>query len=253
MDDCHTGKLLVEYLDKDLDFAQSRKVKNHLNECASCKKKIRELKILYSAFKNETELSSPKRLEIDFYDMLEKEKKKNCRINNINFEGRLKKNKLKYSVLKIAASIALFISTFMLGKYQQTLENETIVSSLKNENVEYKKIALRSLMESKSASSRIQAMNYIDEFPDNQKIVVVALIEKMVFDENTNVRIAAVERLSNFTEFENVEEVLISLLDNENDPRIQITIIDALVKIENKDFTETIQLLLERENTQFFV
>ena len=75
----------------------------------------------------------------------------------------------------------------------------------------------------------------------------------MLYDENTNVRLTAVEALREFANSEAVKEAFITALQNEKDPSIQITLIHTLVEIQEKKAIQPMRRLLEQQETQPFV
>ena len=110
-----------------------------------------------------------------------------------------------------------------------------------------------SLMENQSASRRIQGVNLIEEFTIPDEAIITALANRMLFDNNTNVRLSAVEALGKFTQSDTVKKTFITALETEKDPSIQITIIHTLVTIQEKKAIAPMQRLLEQEETQPFV
>ena len=151
--------------------------------------------------------------------------------------------------LKYAAGLALLISTFLVGRYQQRQQ----VNKLKTENLTNKQTTMLALMENESASKRIQGVQYIEEFSDPDPEIVEALVKRMLYDENTNVRLTAVTALEAFITSDAVKDGFIKALEAEKDPTIQINIIKALVKIQEKKALKPMQKLLEKDETQSFV
>ncbi|MEM0933413.1 MAG: HEAT repeat domain-containing protein, partial [Bacteroidota bacterium] len=157
------------------------------------------------------------------------------------------------NVLKIAASIALLVTSFQIGSVFQQKKTDGDIASLENETLRMKQTVMLSLMENQSASKRIQGVNYIEEIPNPDDAVVAALANRMLYDENDNVRLTAFEALSRFTSSDKVKEVLIQALGQEKNPSIQIAIIQVLVQIQEKKAVGPMQRLLEQEDTQPFI
>jgi len=253
MRDEHITDMLPEYLDDLLDKDQKKKVDTHLKECESCKKDLNELRTLIAAFENEKQLVPPDSLRTGFNEMLEHEKRTNPKIIRLDSQKKPGKNTWAINVLKIAASIILLISSFMLGRYQQEQKSNEVIALLEDKSLRIKQTAMLSLMGNKSASKRIQGVNYIDEFSNPDETIVKALADRMLFDENTNVRLTAVEALEKFTASETVKNTFIKALKIEKDPGIQIAIIQTLVRIQEKKAIAPMQYLLEQEDTQPYV
>lgn len=249
----HVTDLLPEYLDGLLDKTQKGKVETHLKKCALCTKELKDLKVLFNAFDGEEELVPSNNLKTNFYELLEKEKQNSPKVIAIGSKAKSSNKSWMPNLLKIAASIALLIGSFMLGKKQQEQKASVEIAALMNERLDIKQTAMLSLMENKSASRRIQGVNYIDQFTDPDEAIVKALTDRMLYDENTNVRLTAVEALASFTASETVKNAYITALKTEKDPGIQITVIQILVQIQEKKAIAPMQELLRHEETQPYV
>lgn len=249
----HVTDLLPEYLDGLLDKTQKGKVETHLKKCALCTKELKDLKVLFNSFDEEKEVVPSDNLKTNFYELLEKEKQNSLKVITIGSKAKSSKKSWMPNLLKIAASIVLLIGSFMMGKKQQEQKANVEIAALMNESLDIKQTAMLSLMENKSASKRIQGVHYIDEFSNPDEAIVTALTDRMLYDENTNVRLTAVEALRGFTTSETVKNAYIKALKIEKDPGIQITVIQILVQIQEKKAVAPMQELLLQEDTQPFI
>jgi hypothetical protein len=248
MKDNHMTEILPDYVDGLLGSAQRNVVEKHLKECASCKKDLEELQVLLTTFKEEKEIIPTDRIRSEFLAFLEQEKKRGTDIISL-----ARRHHGASGFLKIAAGLALLIGSFFLGRFQQKQESNQAIAVLENRNLAIKEMAILSLIESQSASRRIQGVNYIEEFTHPDEEIVKALTSRMLYDENTIVRLRAVEALGRFTSSEIVKNAFITALRTEKDPSIQISIIHALAGIQEKKAILPMQQLLDQEETQPFV
>lgn len=244
----HVPELLADYLDGLLDPDQHLAVEEHLRSCQSCSVELEETRELLKAFKEEHNAIPSAQLKHKFYQMLEEEKQRSSNVIHID-----RKSNWVPGLLKIAAGIALLAGAFALGKFQEQKQSNLAIAALENKSLEIKETAMLSLMENQSASRRIQGVNYIEEFADPDKAIIEALADRMLHDDNKNVRLSAVEALGNFTTSATVKSAFISALETENDPSIQITIIHTLVAIQEKKAIVPMQKLLQQQETQPFV
>ncbi len=253
MEKNHISELLPEYLDKSLNKTQLQKVEAHLIACKACTKELEELRTLLNVFEDESVRVPSHSLQTNFFEQLELEKQDDSKVVSIESASIKRKNNWSNNLLKIAASVALLIGAYFLGKQQQEQKFNSEIAVLMNESLSMKQTAMLSLMGNKSASKRIQGVNFIDEFTNPDEAIVNALADRMLHDENTNVRRTAVEALSEFTTSETVKNNFIKALKIEKDPGIQITIIQVLGKIQEKKAIVPMQYLLEHEDTQPYV
>ena len=184
--------------------------------------------------------------------MLEEEKRH--RVNVIDLKPKsVRSSDRIWGILKVAASVALLLSAFLLGQYAEknTVKRNTL--SLKQETLRLKQTTMIALLENQSASKRIQGVQYIEDFTAPDTTIVNALIDRLLQDEHTNVRLSAMVALSGFRDSETVKDAFIRALKTEKDPSIQIAIIQNLVQIQEKRAVEPMRDLLEQEETQPFI
>jgi len=238
MDCTKIKETLVDYLDNSLTNEEYSMVEQHLQSCQDCQLELVELTKVLNLVKDDSEVLPSKNLKLRFEQALEAEKQETKVVS-------LARRKLPLTFLKYAAGFAILISAFMLGKFQQNTDQPDYLA--------IKQETMLALMENESASKRIQGVHYIEEFSDPDPEIVEALVKRMLNDDNANVRLTAVNALEAFITAESVKDGFIKALETEKDPSIQISIIKALVKIQEKKALKPMQKLLEKEDTQLFV
>ncbi|WP_190810878.1 zf-HC2 domain-containing protein [Flagellimonas sp. S3867] len=247
----HVSDLLPEYLDNILSNAKAAEVEKHLLTCAQCQKELEEFKVLFKAIADEPVSVPSDKIRSKFEEALELEKATETKVVTLSKEH--KKSSWASNMLKVAASIALLVASFQMGSVFQQKKSNDDLAFVQNESLQLKQTAMLSLMENQSASKRIQGVNYIEEFPNPDEAIVKALTNRLLHDENDNVRLNAFEALSKFTSSETVKTAFIKALETEKNPSIQIAIIQALVSIQEKKAIAPMQKLLEQEDTQPFI
>lgn len=147
------------------------------------------------------------------------------------------------SYLRIAASIVIVISAFLLGKSQSENTNP----------IEDNTAQVLALLEDNSASKRILAVTNAEEFSAENTKILEALINRLFFDKNANVRLAAAEALSKFSSETIVRDAFIKSLETDTNTSVQIEVIQILSKIQEKRAIQPMQKLLVNEETPQFV
>ncbi|MEZ4810069.1 MAG: zf-HC2 domain-containing protein [Allomuricauda sp.] len=251
MKENHVLELLPDYLDNTLSKPEKAKVEKHLESCTQCAQELEGLKILFQAFDNDTIEVPTERLRTKFEEALELEK--NNRGKVVSLKSKMGKPGWASNLLKVAASIALLVASFQMGGVFEQRKSKEDMIALKNESLQMKQVTMLSLLENQSASKRIQGVNYIEEFEEPDEAIIKALANRLLHDENDNVRLTAFEALSRFTASESVKNVFIEALEKEKNPSIQIAIIQILVQIQEKKAVAPMQRLLEQEDTQPFI
>ncbi|QCX01696.1 hypothetical protein FGM00_16830 [Aggregatimonas sangjinii] len=249
----HISEMLPDYLDGVLKPGEMRAIAAHLSDCESCSKELEDIKQLFQAIESETVETPSAALRTNFLEQLEEEKKSLSKIDSSSSEETFAKNLWPNGLLKIAAGIALLIGAFLLGRQQTQQTANSEIALLNEEKSEFKQTAMLSLMENKSASRRIQGVNYVAESKTPDEAIIRALTDRLHYDDNVNVRAAAVGVLINFTSSTIVTKAFIAALSTESDPGIQIEIIQFLGKIQEKKAVAPMRELMEKEDTQPFV
>ncbi|MEM7484337.1 MAG: zf-HC2 domain-containing protein [Bacteroidota bacterium] len=247
----HISDLFPEYLDNTLSDSDKQKVEQHLASSIGSKLELDEMKLLFNAFKNDAVTVPSDRLSAKFEAALNQEKSTTAKV--VSIAPKKEKSNWASNLLKVAASVALLVTSFQIGRVMQSQKNNQELVVLQDESLQFKQAAMLSLMENQSASKRIQGVNYIEDFPNPDEAIVKALADRLLYDENDNVRLNAFEALSSFTTSETVKTAFIKALEKEKNPSIQVAIIQALVKIQEKKAIAPMQKLLEQEDTQPFI
>jgi len=237
---------IVDYLENNMSEKQAAAMKTHIETCNNCQVALTEMQEFLSEVSNE-ELEQPsENLRVNFEKMLEEEKQLQ--------QTKVVKLKTNWkSYLQIAATVLLVLSSFLFGRHQNTQQLDAQVAELKTENLASKQSTILALMDNQSASKRIQGVQYVEEFTNLDPEIVEALVKRMLNDENTNVRLTAVNALQGFITSEKVKDGFIKALETEKDPAIQITLIQSLVKIQATSALKPMRQLLEQDETQPFV
>lgn len=249
------NSLLIDFVDKQLDSKQTNFVQNHLRKCKNCRLEVEELAIVINEISKSPELEPSAKLRINFMQMIENEKISSRSIKAIPLP--LSKTSRLYTprqimnpIYQIAAGFALLISGLFLGLLiNKNNNNSTEMMALHNEVSEMKQVVMLAKLNQSSPSSRIQAVSYMDEIAIPEPKVINALINTMNTDDNSNVRLAATTALSRFTDNQSVRDALINSLAIQDDPMVQITLINIMIGLHETKARHFIEQIAENKNT----
>ncbi len=242
---------LIDFIDHNLDQETHQKTEEHLKDCKSCSSALHELQIVFEAMSSDPKELPNKSLQTNFEKALANEKELLANSSVISI-GK-KTNTSWKTAIQIAATIALVLSGYFFGKFQNNEFFSKEIAVLKKEKTQMKEVMTISLIENESASKRLQAVNYAEEFEKPGNDILKALINKMNYDDHINVRLAAAEALAKFSDSEMVRKALIHAMDLEKDPSMQIELIQILVSIEEKRAVPSMEKLLQEEETPDYV
>lgn len=255
MDCKKINSLLIDFVDKQLDTEQIKIVQNHLEKCKSCRQEVEELAVVMSEINKTSEEKPSTKLRANFMQMIKDEKlaSKSIEAKPIQIKTTHKQYprfRFMNPIYQIAAGFAILISGLLLGLLiNKNASNSTEMMALQNEVSMMKQVVMLSKLDQTSPSSRIQAVNYMNEISTPDPKVIDALINTMNTDENSNVRLAATTALSRFTDNQIVREALINSLTIQDDPMVQITLINIMIGMHETKAKSYIEQIASNENT----
>ncbi len=256
MDCKKINNLLIDFVDKQLDAEQTKLVQTHLEKCKSCRQEVEELAVVMTEINKTPENKPSAKLRANFMQMIEEEKSKSQTIEaqplqDNRISNYVHKVRFMNPMYQVAAGFAILIAGMLMGLIinKDSGVDNTQLMALQNEVSYMKQVVMLSKLEQNSPSSRIQAVNYIDEISTPDPQVIDALIETMNTDDNANVRLAATTALSRFSEDQKVREALISSLSIQEDPMVQITLINIMISLHETKAKPFIEQIAENENT----
>ena len=256
MDCKKINNLLIDFADKQLDKEQTKIVQLHLENCNNCRREVEELAIVLNEINNVAGLEPSKKLRANFLSLIDEEKAKTKTIQAkpiqvVNDQSHYPGLRITHPLFQIAAGFAILISGLLLGLLinKNNASNDSNLLALQNEISNMKQVIMLSKLDQVSPSSRIQAVSYMEEISTPDVKVIDALIRTMNTDDNTNVRLAATNALSRFTSNQIVREALINSLNMQNDPLIQITLINIMIGLHETKAKTNIQRIVTNENT----
>lgn len=236
---------LMDYLDQNLTPEEMILVKNELDNSPELKQELAELISMMDIIATDTEALPSSRLQNNFDEMLSAQ---------ISLQNQAKgtttpKNNEKANVTNLrsyykyaAAAVALILVGVLMGRmYTQ------------EEQIDQMSQDLYALLDEKSTSQRIKAVNMSHDMIKPSQDILNALIKTMNEDQSSNVRLAAVRALEKFTNEQKVIDAYISALQSQEDPNVTITLINILANIKAESAIQPLENLLKDEKHMQFV
>ncbi|HEY4787897.1 MAG TPA: zf-HC2 domain-containing protein [Bacteroidales bacterium] len=241
---------MLDYLDKTLDKTQREEIDRHLITCERCMDEVKEFQSILREM-DETEMEKPdETLRINFYHMLQTEINKQKAANK-----PLQRKQISLWAspwMKVAAGIALVIAGAFIGRIFQpgvkTESSSAQLGELKSEVTEMKKMLMFTMLNEESPSQRIKAVNYADDIPNPDQKVIGALLNTLNKDKNVNVRLAALYSLAKFTNSQQVRDSLVKSLEIQNEPIIQIALMNILTEKKEIKAVEPMRKIMSEKN-----
>jgi len=187
------------------------------------------------------------KMDETFFEMLSDEVRKTNKKKAQNpflvVLSELFKPQLAYGMLLLG--IGLAIGYYMNADKATDIE-EMVVSKGETEDVRQRLVL--TLLEQPSANQRLQGVSEANKFEDVDELVIEALLQTLNNDSNVNVRLAAIESLTNYVNDPLVRQGLVQSIPNQESPILQVTLANLMVALQEKASIKPFkQLLKEKE------
>lgn len=153
---------------------------------------------------------------------------------------------------QLAAAIALLLMGYAAGTYLAKpaaglpADASTEITAMRQELSQLKDL----MQQGATTGQRLQAVNVASNTQNPDAELLMALVHTMHFDDNVNVRLAAVEALLNYRQYPQVRQALIHSLGIQTDPNVQLMLIQGLTQMQEKEALPQMQELLKNPELQ---
>lgn len=238
--DCESVKInLPEYIDRKLDDTTSGAIRSHLESCPSCRALHSELSSFLNYMDSFPAPEVPEGMKEEFEGMvasLEIPEKKTVRLIPV--------------WLKVAAMVVFFFGTYWLGYRVGSGKSELVQNQLTSELSAQKQQVLLASLRDYTGPQKIEAVYNISASANVSDELINALVYTMNSDKNTNVRLAAISALSGMMDKNGrVKTELIRSLTVQENPLLQISLIQVLTEKGVKEAKEQIETITNNEKT----
>jgi hypothetical protein len=246
----HIKLYLIDFIDKNLDEAMTNEIRQHLSECKSCQAELEQNLIIFDELKKIKDEEPPKNLRANFMQTLETEKMNIQQAPVIPISRNTRKLWLHNPFSQMAAGFAMLISGVLLGLLINNNQgNKSEIAQMHNEMDQMRQMLFLSKLDNNSASQRMQAVSYTQEMMTPNPEIIEALVETMNTDDNLNVRLASIHALSKFSNDPDIRDELVNSLKLQDDPLLQITLINILVEIQEEKAINVMKDLMQKDET----
>ncbi|PCJ95234.1 MAG: anti-sigma factor [Flavobacteriaceae bacterium] len=232
----------IDYLSGALDAEGKKTFDAFLESNEVYKQEFKDLKNSWNQIENlETPVPSEE-MDKNFYEMLyaHKEEKENV---FSKIEGSLKT--VWQSMMRPQLAYGILILCIGLGLGYFMNSEPTVSTTIVNTETEKIRGELvLTLLEQPSANKRLQGISEANKFTKANDKVIKALLQTLNNDPNVNVRLAAIEALTNYLDNPIVREGLVLSIVKQKSPIVQVTLADLMVALQEKKSIEPFKKLI---------
>jgi hypothetical protein len=143
------------------------------------------------------------------------------------------------------AVVFLAIGLLVGHSFTQNSRGDGEVARLREEVRHTRQLVALSLLQQQSASERLKGVDWSNRIPQPDSQVLSALLHTVNYDQNVNVRLAALDALHQSAGNDLVRRGLAEALDRQASPMLQIALIDVLVDIHDKQAGDALKDLMQ--------
>lgn len=233
--------MLIEYIDGTLDDKARTQVEQELERNAHARTLYQQLSAVIGKMREATQLEPGESLKRSFDHFLAQEIARKPEGRSVTMVPMF---------YRIAAGIIILMVVGVAAYWiRRDLQNEARIAAMERELNEYKR-QMKGLLDNEfSASKRMEGVSVAYEISKPDDEIVNVLVSTLNNDPNTNVRLAALDALSQFTKEDQVRNELIKSLSTQKDPVIQIALIQLMVKMKEKGVVKQLEKMTKDTKT----
>ena len=246
---------MMEYLSDGLEEEARKEFEAFLSGTPEYQEKFEKLN---GTWHNLEKIVIPKpseKMDDLFFDMLHGEiaKSKATKVSSrswLAFVGEIFwKPQMAYGILLLVMGLSLgyILKTDAINTPVET----TVFSNPDTENVREQLVL--TLLEQPSANKRLQGISEANKIQKVDEKVISALLQTLNNDTNVNVRLSAIESLTNYLDNPIVREGLVQSIVKQDSPIVQVTLANLMVALQEKKSIEPFKTLMRTKDLEISV
>lgn len=274
----HIEQYLADYLVNNLSPQQKVEIEAVLAQNPKKKEEWNEMLLLWNTLSPPASAEPTERLDTDFYALLAHEQRLQTKPTRSLWQSPW----LRYAALVVALLGVFLLGQQMADKQvvtnekrvtvyvpkivaqrvevpvymakasqKNTQENQEVLTQIATIKQEVEGLQsgqeklMLAMLERESASDRLQAIAFSAEINNPDTVVLAALISTLDTDPNFNVRLASAEALTRFGNNRSVRLALVNSLLKQQDPVLQIELIELLTRLRERQAIPALTLLAQ--------
>lgn len=242
MDDQYMS-LITDYIDGVLTSERKKEFDQYVKEGHIDLKEIEELKLFENRITKIDDPQPSAQLDENFYSMLQMQKDKQVK-NSMTFSERVASIFESTSGRWAFAASILFIG-IMLGKVFTGSSYQKQMDTLSTQMTDMQEMIALTMLEESSVSKRLQGVQMSSELVSSNSEVADALLLTLNNDESSNVRLAALRMLAQYSNDERIREGLINSIENQDSPVVLMAMAELMVELQEEKAVPQFKNILE--------
>jgi hypothetical protein len=253
----HILNQLPDYLLGAVSATEKTKIETHVKSCASCRREFTTMNRMWSELGLLPAEHPTAKMRTQFYAELNRRKAELERRHAPEHRFLDRLNALierlwpKQPAVQFAMALMFMLVGYVVGfriDGGPGLNGNGELAELRTEMQTMQRMVAMTLLKTQSASERIKGVNWTERINQPDTEVLAALFQTLNYDQNVNVRLAALEALTRFYDRDEVRGGLIESLPKQSSPLIQLAMLDVFVEARDTEAVPTFKTLLQKES-----
>ncbi len=236
----------MDYLSGNLTEGEAKEFETFLEAHVECREKYEELMQSWEQLQAMQTPDPSEKMDEAFFNMLssviEKEQGKAPKQSIVSMLSGIFRP--QWVIGSFLLLIGLGVGYFLRPEVEP-IPTQTIAAN--NETEEVRQKLVLTLLDQPSANQRLQGVSEANKFENADDIVIKALLKTLNSDPNVNVRLAAIESLTNYVDKPEVRQGLVQSIPNQESPILQITLANLMVALQEKSSIAPFKQLLKQK------
>lgn len=239
----------AELLDDRLAEAGTTEVRAHLANCPDCQREYSSLAQTLTALDQLPAARPSPRVRANFYALLEEEKNSAASIRaSVARRRSAARASMWRWILAPIGAVAIAIGSYYSGTRSNDAETKRELAQVRQKLESIDQLVAISLLQQRSTSERLQTvLATLDQKNPDQKILS-NLIGALALDPSVNVRLSALDALYPHANQPLVRSGVLASLPREQNPLVQVAMIDFLVAARDRDATPELEKIARNES-----
>jgi hypothetical protein len=246
----HYREMFLDRNEGMLGATEQAELQQHLDSCAACREEMAAMKLIWDKLGDIHVPKPSDEMELRFEAMLNNFKRDAGQPKYlVSWRQRVKQFwQLQYRISFAYAMLAIMVAigtAFWLGRNNREGQQ---LQALQTEVHELKQTMMLAMLDNPLASERIKAVGYTSDMRHPDKKVIGALLETLNNDPNVNVRLIALDALSQLSSYAEVRSGLIQSIAGQDSPLVQSSVADVMLKLQEKRAVPSFKKLLKQKD-----
>ncbi len=243
---------ILDYLLGNLDAQESTEFQSQMDQNLDLKSLVDEMHRALDIAKEIDSIHVPKpsqAMDKSFYSMLNTAKKQQISPWKKSLQSFSQLFTFTHLKPVLYGAAMLSVGIYLGQNYQpRNIKTEINNNYSNNRSNEMQNLAVVSMLQLPSASTRLQAVSLVENSNKANDKVMSSLFYILNNDSNTNVRLAVLDALIQFSNTPTVRAQLVNSITNQDSPMVQVAIAELMLYLQESKAIPPLKKLLDSKN-----